>query len=67
MDGDAIRPPSTRPPADLGLVAMKTQGAGEFREIGASPRFTTLLEKRLKRARTAIKAVFSDERIQVVY
>jgi uncharacterized protein len=56
MDGDAVRRALDKASkANLGLVAMKTQGgAGEFKEKG------------FKKEQAAIKAVFSDERIQVV-
>jgi uncharacterized protein len=68
MDGDAVRRALDKASkANLGLVAMKTQGgAGEFKEIGASPKFNQFVEKGFKKEQAAIKAVFSDERIQVV-
>jgi predicted aldo/keto reductase-like oxidoreductase len=68
MDGDAVRRAVDKASkANLGLVAMKTQGgAGEFKEIGASPKFTQFVEKGFKQEQAAIKAVFTDERFQVV-
>ena len=68
MDGDAIRQAIDKAAkANIGLVAMKTQGgAGEFKEIGASPKFAQFVEKGFKKEQAAIKAVFTDERIQVV-
>jgi predicted aldo/keto reductase-like oxidoreductase len=68
MDGDAIRAAIDKAAkANLGLVAMKTQGgAGSFKEIGTSAKFTQFVEKGFKKEQAAIKAVFTDERIQVV-
>jgi len=68
MDVDAVRRAIDKASkANLGLVAMKTQGgAGDFRGVGSSPKFTVFMEKGFKRQQAAIKAVFSDQRIQVV-
>ena len=68
MDGDAIRAAVDKASkANLGLVAMKTQGgAGSFKEIGTSPKFTQFTEKGFKKEQAAIKAVFTDERFHAV-
>ena len=68
MDGDAIRRAvDLASKANIGLIAMKTQGgAGQFKEIDASPKFAQFVEKGFKKEQAAIKAVFSDERFQVV-
>lgn len=68
MDGDAIRKAiDAASKANLGIVAMKSQGgAGEFKEIGDSPRFKGFLEKGFKKEQAAIKSVFADERIHAV-
>ncbi|MHB1558954.1 MAG: aldo/keto reductase [Isosphaeraceae bacterium] len=68
MDGDAIRKAlDAAGKANLGLVAMKTQGgAGSFRETGTSPRFQQFVDKGLSRHQAAIKAVFADQRMQAV-
>jgi predicted aldo/keto reductase-like oxidoreductase len=68
MGNDAVRRAVDKAAkANLGLVAMKTQGgAGAFKEGDASPSFTALIEKGFKKEAAAIKAVFSDERIHVV-
>jgi predicted aldo/keto reductase-like oxidoreductase len=53
--------------ANLGIVAMKTQGgAGSFKEADAAPRFNEFRAAGIKKEQAAIKAVFADERIQVV-
>jgi uncharacterized protein len=53
--------------ANLGIVAMKTQGgAGAFKEVDAAPRFNEFRAAGIKKERAAIKTVFADERIQVV-
>jgi predicted aldo/keto reductase-like oxidoreductase len=53
--------------ANLGLVAMKTQGgAGSFRETNASPRFQEFVEKGFNKHQAAIKTVFADGRMQAV-
>lgn len=68
MDGDAIKAAVDKASkANLGLVAMKTQGgAGSFKEIGTSPKFTQFTEKGFKKEAAAIKAVFTDERFHAV-
>src|SRR5262249_20154485 len=49
--------------ANIGIVPMKTQGgAGQFKEVGTSPKFNAFLEK-FKKEQAAIKTVFADERI----
>jgi hypothetical protein len=53
--------------ANLGIVAMKTQGgAGSFREVVPSPKFKEFVEKGSKKEEAAIKTVFSDHRIHAV-
>jgi predicted aldo/keto reductase-like oxidoreductase len=53
--------------ANLGIVAMKTQGgAGSFKEGESSPRFKEFMDKGFKKHSSAIKTVFTDERIHVV-
>jgi uncharacterized protein len=53
--------------ANLGIVAMKTQGgAGSFKEVDAAPKFNEFRAAGIKKEQAAIKAVFADERIQVV-
>jgi predicted aldo/keto reductase-like oxidoreductase len=53
--------------ANLGIVAMKTQGgAGSFKEVDAAPKFNEFKAAGIKKEQAAIKAVFADERIQVV-
>jgi predicted aldo/keto reductase-like oxidoreductase len=68
MDSDAVRRAIDKAAkANLGLVAMKTQGgAGSFREVGTARKFTEFVEKGVKKEQAAIKAVLSDERIQTV-
>jgi predicted aldo/keto reductase-like oxidoreductase len=68
MDGDALRRAiDTASKANIGLVAMKTQGgAGSFREIGTSAKFTQFKDKGFKKEIAAIKAVLTDERIHAV-
>jgi predicted aldo/keto reductase-like oxidoreductase len=68
MDGDAIRRALDKASkANIGIVAMKTQGgAGEFKEVGASAKFKQFVDKGFKKEQSAIKAVFTDERVQVV-
>lgn len=68
MGSDAIkRAVDKASKANLGLVAMKTQGgAGEFKEGKDAASFKTFTEKGFKKEQAAIKAVFADERIQVV-
>src|SRR5262245_50074642 len=47
MDGDAVRRAVDKASkANLGLVAMKTQGgAGSFKEVGTSKKFTQFVDK----------------------
>ena len=54
--------------ANLGIVAMKTQGgAGQFKkETDNAPKFNEFIGAGIKKEQAAIKAVFADERIQVV-
>ncbi len=53
--------------ANLGLVAMKSQGgAGNFREAGASPKFQEFVAKGFNQHQAAIKTVFADQRMQAV-
>jgi predicted aldo/keto reductase-like oxidoreductase len=68
MDGDAIRRAvDAASKANIGLVAMKTQGgAGEFKEIDPTKSFTQFVEKGFKKEEAAIKAVLTDERIHAV-
>jgi predicted aldo/keto reductase-like oxidoreductase len=69
MTADAVRRAvDAASKANLGIVAMKTQGgAGAFKGgTGNSPAFTEFTEKGFKKEQAAIKAVFADERVQVV-
>ncbi len=70
MTADAVRRAvDAARKANLGIVAMKTQGgAGEFKEIRARSRrgSTSSSAGGIKKEQAAIKAVFADERIQVV-
>ncbi|HWE39250.1 MAG TPA: aldo/keto reductase [Isosphaeraceae bacterium] len=68
MDADVIRRAVDKASkANLGLVAMKTQGgAGSFQEQGPSPKFDEFKGKGFNKYQAAIKAVFADERFQVV-
>ena len=53
--------------AKLAVVAMKTQaGAGEFREAGAAPKFKEFINRGFDKHASAIKTVFSDERVHCV-
>ncbi len=53
--------------AKLAIVAMKTQGgAGDFREAGAAPKFKEFMDKGLDKHASAIKTVFSDERVHCI-
>jgi predicted aldo/keto reductase-like oxidoreductase len=56
--------------ANIGLVAMKTQGgAGHFQEQNAdrySPSFRSFVDKGFNPHQAAIKSVFADERIHAV-
>jgi len=68
MNGDDIRRAlDAAAKANLGVVAMKTQGgAGSFPERDASSKFNEFVEKGFKKEQAAIKAVFADERIHAV-
>ena len=68
MDADAVkRAVNKASKANLGIVAMKTQGgAGEFKEGKDSAKFKTFAEKGFKKEQAAIKTVFADERIHAV-
>jgi predicted aldo/keto reductase-like oxidoreductase len=69
MTGDDVRRAvDAASKANLGIVAMKTQGgAGSFKGgAGDSPKYTELRDGGIKKEAAAIKAVFADERIQVV-
>jgi predicted aldo/keto reductase-like oxidoreductase len=53
--------------ANLGIVAMKTQGgAGQFKGGDVSKKFQELIDAKIKKEQAAIKAVFADERINAV-
>ncbi len=53
--------------ANLGIVAMKTQGgAGSFREGDTSPKYREFMDKGFKKQASAIKTIFTDQRIHVV-
>ena len=68
MDGDAIRRALDKASqANIGIVAMKTQGgAEEFRPGEKDQRMNNLVDKGFKVHQAAIQAVFSDERIHTV-
>ena len=68
MDGDAIRRAvDAATKANIGIVAMKTQGgAAEFQPGEKDPRMTGLMDKGFKVHQAAIQAVFADERIHTV-
>lgn len=68
MDADAVkRAVDAASKANIGLVAMKTQGgAGQFKGVTKPRDLGTFLEKGFKKEQAAIKAVFSDERIHAV-
>jgi len=68
MDADSLkRAVDKASKANIGLVAMKTQGgAKEFKGASASPNFKGFLEKGFKKEQAAIKTVFADERIHAV-
>ena len=68
MDGDAIRRALDKASqANIGIVAMKTQGgAEEFRAGEKDPRMNGLIDQGFKVHQAAIKAVFADERIHTV-
>ncbi len=68
MNGDDIRRAlDLASKANLGLVAMKSQGgAGHFREVGAAPKFNEFVEKGFKKEQAAIKTILAEGRMQVV-
>jgi predicted aldo/keto reductase-like oxidoreductase len=69
MNADAVRRAvDAASKANLGIVAMKTQGgAGQFKGGGGvSPKFTEFRDAGIKQEQAAIKAVFADERIHAV-
>jgi predicted aldo/keto reductase-like oxidoreductase len=68
MGGDDIRRAlDAASKANLGLVAMKTQGgAGSFREVNASPRFQEFVDKGFNTHQAAIKTVLAEGRMQAV-
>jgi predicted aldo/keto reductase-like oxidoreductase len=68
MSSDAVRRAlDAASKANLGIVAMKTQGgAGGFRETNPSPKFKEFVEKGFKKEQAAIKTVFSDQRVHAV-
>lgn len=68
MDGDALRRAvDAASKANLGIVAMKTQGgAREFKPGEKDARMNGLIEKGFKVHQAAIKAVLNDERVQAV-
>jgi len=68
MSTDAVRRAlDAASKANLGIVAMKTQGgAGDFRESSASPKFKEFVEKGFKQEQAAIKTVFSDQRVHAI-
>jgi uncharacterized protein len=68
MDADKIkRAVDKASKANMGIVAMKTQGgAKEFQAGEKDPRMNGLIEKGFKVHQAAIKAVFSDERFHAV-
>lgn len=70
MDDDATkRAVDKMVKANLGLIAMKTQGGAEaFKEaeLEGLPKLMNWVQKGFKKEQAAIKTVFTDERIQVV-
>ena len=68
MNGDNIRRAlDAATNANLGMVAMKTQGgAGDFQEIDAAPNFNRFIEKGFKKEQAAIKTVFAEQRMHAV-
>ena len=53
--------------ANLAIVAMKTQGAGQFRPTATpSPKFKEFVDKGFKEKQAAIKTVFADHRVHAV-
>lgn len=70
MDGDKVRRAiDVASKANLGIVAMKTQGGSDafmFTPGEKDPRLLALKEQGFKAPQAAIKAVLNDERIHVV-
>jgi predicted aldo/keto reductase-like oxidoreductase len=68
MDDDKVkRAVDKASKANLGIVAMKTQGgAQEFQAGEKDARMTGLIEKGLKVHQAAIKAVYGDDRVHAV-
>jgi len=68
MDGDKIRRALDKASkANIGIVAMKTQGgAEEFKPGDKDPRMTGLIDKGFQVHQAAIQAVFTDERIHTI-
>jgi len=68
MDGDQIRRAIDKASkANIGIVAMKTQGgASEFQPGEKDKRMNALIDKGFKVHQAAIQAVFGDERIHTV-
>jgi uncharacterized protein len=68
MTADAIRRAlDAASKANMGIVAMKTQGgAGSFPEANSAPKFREFVDKGFKKEQAAIKAVFADERVHAV-
>ncbi|WP_435010055.1 aldo/keto reductase [Tundrisphaera lichenicola] len=68
MDADQIkRCVDKASKANMGIVAMKTQGgAQEFKPGEKDPRMTGLIDKGFKVHQAAIKSVFNDERVHAV-
>jgi predicted aldo/keto reductase-like oxidoreductase len=72
MDADKLRRAvDAASKANLGLVAMKTQGgAGNFElkdgDVAKFPKLAETVEKGFNKHQAAIKAVFADERFNVV-
>ncbi len=68
MDGDKLRRAVDKASkANIGIVAMKTQGgASEFKVGEKDKRMNGLMDKGFKVHQAAIQAVYSDERIHTV-
>jgi predicted aldo/keto reductase-like oxidoreductase len=68
MNVDAVRRAvDAASKANLGIVAMKTQGgAGQFKGTQVSPKFDEFRAAGIKKEQAAIKSVFADERIHAV-
>ena len=68
MDGDTLRRAvDAASKANIGIVAMKTQGgAQEFKEGDKVARMNDLIDKGLKIPQAALKSVWNDERIHAI-